>query len=126
MRPLSPPVDTDLHTKGMIQNGGYWYIKDLLSLNAYQDSKGSEYTAFSGTMKVPPEELTVEVSAWKEELSSHPDQQYVNFIISGLEEGFRIGFNCCHDLLSASSNLHIHNPTVVSEYLAREVALNRM
>ena len=43
-------------------------------------------------MKLPPEELTVEVSVWKEELSSHPDQQYANFIITGLEEGFRIGF----------------------------------
>ena len=65
----------------MIQNGVYWYTKDLLTLNSYRDGKGLEYTAFSSGMKLPPEELTVEVSVWKEELPSHPDQQYANFII---------------------------------------------
>lgn len=72
----------------MIQNDGYWYINDLLTLNSYWDSKGSEHTTLSGATKLPSEELTVEVSAWKEELSFHPDQQYANFIVTGFEEGF--------------------------------------
>ena len=68
----------------------------------------------------------MDVYAWKEELSTHPDQQHANFIITGFQKGFQIGFNRYHKLRPTSSDLHIHNPEVVSEYLAREVALNRM
>ena len=108
----------------MIQNNSYHYMKDLLGLNSHQN--GRCHAAFSHPWKLPLEELTVDVSVWKKELSSHPDQQFANLIIAGLEEGFRIGFNRSHVIHPASSNLRIHNPQIVSEYLAREVALNRM
>ena len=47
-------------------------------------------------------------------------------ILSGIRQGFRIGFNREQRLCNASNNLPSQVPTVISEYLAREVSLNRM
>ena len=32
--------------------------------------------------------------AWKLALASHPDRAFVRYLIGGISEGFRIGFNC--------------------------------
>ena len=66
------------------------------------------------------------LSEWHTLLQSHPDKQFVHYILTGIEKGFRIGFSdtgvTCHaaerNLLSASSN-----PEIVSKYLAEEVTL---
>ena len=46
--------------------------------------------------------------------------------LDGIHKGFRIGFDRSLSLVSAGSNLHCNNPNIVSDYLAREVALHRM
>ena len=63
---------------------------------------------------------------WIRELSDHPDTSFANYILDGIHRGFRIGFDRSHSLVSANSNLHCNNPDIVSDYLAREVALHRM
>ena len=68
------------------------------------------------------------LSEWHTLLQSHPDKQFVHYIVTGIEKGFRIGFSdtevTCHsaehNLLPASSN-----PEVVSKYLA-DVTLGRI
>ena len=69
------------------------------------------------------------LSGWHTLLQSHPDKQFVHYILTGIEKGFRIGFSDTEvtrhlaerNLLSASSN-----PEVVSKYLAEEVTLGRV
>ena len=51
---------------------------------------------------------------------------YVKYILQGISEGFRIGFDRRQHVSSASNNLHIDVPEIVTEYLQREVLLGRM
>ena len=63
---------------------------------------------------------------WHHLLKGHPDRAYVRYILTGIEEGFRIGFNRQQSLQKADRNLPTQVPSVISEYLNREVSLNRM
>lgn len=50
----------------------------------------------------------------------------MEYLLKGIKQGFRIGFNRKQRLQNATSNLPNQAPSVISEYLAREVSLNRM
>ena len=63
------------------------------------------------------------LSAWKSKLKNHPDQDYVCFLLKGIEEGFRIGvdpdrvFKCAkRNMLSAEQN-----SKVIKDYIDSEV-----
>ena len=56
-------------------------------------------------------------------LAHHPDREYVGYILSGIQEGFRIGFERgVHKLGSARKNMQSadENAQVVSDYLEAE------
>ena len=60
----------------------------------------------------------------RRELCSHPDQAQVDFVISGLSQGFRLGFNSLAvPLQSASHNMPSASlqPSVIDQYLLREL-----
>ena len=61
-------------------------------------------------------------------LASHPNQRYAAFLRRGISYGFRIGFNPESNIRVASSNLQsVHcNETIVSQYLAKELAEGRL
>ena len=63
---------------------------------------------------------------WAEQLSDHPDRAFVSYIVTGLREGFRIGFNRAHPTSSAASNFPTTHKDVVHDYLSKKVALDRM
>ena len=68
---------------------------------------------------------------WVQALSNHPDQALANFVLKGIQTGFRIGFNHAHQaarLKSARKNLKSarDNPTVVQEYNDAEVQAGRL
>ena len=66
---------------------------------------------------------------WREELWGHPDRAFRDYIISGIFNGFRLGFNySIHACKPASRNMQsaIENPTVVQAYIDMEVALGRL
>lgn len=61
-------------------------------------------------------------------LAHHPDQAFASYIVNGISEGFRVGFDrsratTCSPSLS---NMPTTHPHLVSEYIQREVALERM
>ena len=62
-------------------------------------------------------------------MRDHPDATYRDYIIQGLQWGFRVGFQYrrCH-CTGASANMQsaVHQPEVIDEYLAREVRLGRV
>ena len=69
---------------------------------------------------------SLSLTVWTLELSDHPDREFSKFILEGIANGFRIGFNRSQQLQPAATNLQCTKPQIVTEYLGREVALNRM
>ena len=63
---------------------------------------------------------------WSSELIHHPDQFFVHYILDGIANGFRIGFDHHCSLQQPSSTRLTHNPSIISEYLQHEVALGRV
>ena len=69
------------------------------------------------------------LQAWRKELVGHPDRDFVDYILCGLEQGFRIGFNkqsvqlkCRQgNMLSASEQ-----PEVVENYQQEELRADRV
>ena len=59
-------------------------------------------------------------------MATQIQRTYVDYIVKGIDKGFRIGFNRRQFICSAGGNLHVDQLKVVSEYLLREVALGRM
>ena len=57
---------------------------------------------------------------------SSPDKHFSSYILSGIREGFRIGFIRFQPLSQTYGNLHCPSLTLVSNYLSREVELGRM
>ena len=62
--------------------------------------------------------------AFSRELVGHPDQQTVTYVLNGLQDGFRLGFQRPHKLKSAKKNKGsaFCHPKVIDGYLANEVA----
>jgi len=68
-------------------------------------------------------------SRWKALLTDHPDQSLVNFFITGITYGFRIGFNCPpQPLVSAKKNMYcaMKHQEVVDQYIAEEISSHRV
>ena len=68
----------------------------------------------------------LQVEAWEAGLAAHPDRQFAEYILRGLRQGFRIGFDRAKTLVAATSNMAIPHEDVVQNYLEREVSLGRM
>ena len=69
------------------------------------------------------------INEWRLQLKEHPDPDFVAYILRGITEGFRIGFNYQdHTCESAKRNMKsaLDNPQVVREYLALESKLGRI
>ena len=100
----------------------YSYTADLLCLDSCRPQPAplpSELLVVSTPLVVP---------AWEAALRGHPDWAFVRYLLDGLTQGFRIGFNRAHPLRSASANMgsaYLH-PEVISSYLQRELSLGRM
>ena len=63
-----------------------------------------------------PVQTPLRVKAWEKALRRHPNTAFVRYVISGLRNGFRIGFNHSSPLRSAAKNMepaHQH-PEIIS------------
>ena len=68
------------------------------------------------------------LEAWKVALRTHPDRALARFLLTGIREGFRIGFDRRCPLKPASCNMlsAAEHPAVIQAYLDRERSLGRM
>ena len=69
------------------------------------------------------------VTVWRQFLLGHPDQDLVYFLLTGIAQGFRIGYNCTgNPLKSATRNMHsaLRHPEIVNQYLTTEVNESRV
>ena len=69
------------------------------------------------------------VEEWSRLLRQHTDEEYKQYVLEGLQHGFRIGFRFgSYSSLSAKKKMRsaLDNPEVVDQYLAKEVGLKRV
>ena len=73
--------------------------------------------------------MPLQVTEWNRAMASHPDREFVEYLLRGIREGFRIGYNHRgHTCRPASKNMLSarQNPQVVEEYLAKAVKEGRV
>ena len=69
------------------------------------------------------------LKTWEAELASHPKPQFLDFILQGIQKGFRIGFEARNiQIKSCTANMKSaqDHPIVVQDYLAHEEAAGRI
>lgn len=107
-----------------LRDGHYVYMQDLQVL--------SRRTPAS-PQPLPPSLMSVttplQVDVWQSLLASHPDPEFKRYIIAGITQGFRIGFQYSHSAPRGTKrNMQsaLENPSVIDSYLAKECALGRV
>ena len=96
--------------------GVYPYTNDLLKL----DWIGARAPAARSGLQDVITPLVL--PHWESLLADLPDKAYVGYLLKGIKEGFRIGFDRRVKLTSARKNMvsAVEHPEVVDEYLLKE------
>lgn len=111
----------DVFPPASIYGGVYRYMEDLIQLEA------CAHQVAHPTWDRGPSPIVVERLSMY--LASHPDGRFVSFILRGLVEGFRLGFDSSQFHLRSVLRNHpssLANASVVDDYLARERNLGRL
>ena len=61
-------------------------------------------------------------------LAGHPDRDFVQFLLRGIDQGFHLGFDgAVHQVKGAQKNMQsaLDNPKPVEEYLGQQAELQR-
>ena len=100
------------------------YMDDLLALDSFRPNKGIPPLAHPVLASRPP----LPVEAWRYYLCNHPDKRFAEYILRGLSDGFRIGFDRSHRTRPSSRNMKsaYDNKAVVSRYIADETQCGRL
>ena len=102
------------------------YMEDLrtLSNRVPPSTSGATPPPSWGAINTP-----LVVDEWRRQLVEHPDRDFAQYLLRGITEGFRIGFNyrdCKCESAKRNMQSAINNPQVVREYLALESRLGRV
>ena len=108
-------------THGMLLNDSCVYTDHLLALDSCINPDPQSVNILSLEVYSP-----LNLHQWMQDLQLHPDKEFSSYILRGIRDGFRIGFNRNQHLHSSTSNLHSSNPSVINEYLEQEVSLSGM
>ena len=97
----------------------YVYMADLLKLEACRNPQSQQIPRELCKISTP-----LKVWQWAEMLSNHPDPQFTDYIVSGIENGFRVGFDYSSPLVSSKHNLPAAatHPEVISHHLEADIA----
>ena len=100
----------------------YPYTADLLTLDLYR-SRGQTANPQLSQVQTP-----LKAQAWERALASHPDRAFARYLLRGMREGFRIGFNRTSRLHASSRNMLSarEHPEAVYAYLSKERAAGRL
>ena len=105
-----------------VSGGKYTYTDDLLHLQS----------SIPSVVRLPPEcsiiTTPLRVEVWEKYLQLFPDREYVQYLLDGIRQGFRIGCNNSSKLCSSSRNMRgaEEHPLVVQQYLQEEQKLGRI
>ena len=102
--------------------GEYRYTAQLATLDKMQSPVRDVHKAFQEIV------TPLQWQMWDSLLATHPDQRFRRYIIEGIRNGFKIGFDYSRPLRSAGSNMASTRqmPGVIRDYLAEECALGRV
>ena len=122
MKPLF--ISTECVKSTVARHSSYPYTPQLLALDACRPCVPVELPHALCEVTTP-----LCIQAWERELAHHPDQQLVAYILSGIKNGFRVGFN--HGALAlrikGGNMLSTRQaPNVVENYLKEELELGRV
>lgn len=95
-----------------------------MALTACTPLKGKTHGSDWGRIVTP-----LRLAAWEEGLASHPDREFVDFICTGIREGFRVGFDYHHHVCKkAGRNMGTVNDheEVVEGYIQGERETGRL
>ena len=104
--------------------GSYLYMEDLQRMDACRPSKAPPIRVELSRIATP---LKIEI--WREELRAHPDQVFAQYLVRGLEQGFRIGYRHeSHSCVAAKRNMvsACQHPEPIEAYLSKEVGAGRI
>ena len=83
--------------------------------------------------KAVPPELAVQTSPlvwqdWARALASHPDRRFADYVVRGVRDGFRVGYEPTSKCTQAGRNMQSarDHPEVISVYLADECEKGRV
>ena len=101
------------------RDGRYIYTQDLMALKSRSNCK-----TVSPDHRLTPMSSPLHLPAWKRWLQNHPDMEYVQYILQGIEQGFHIGIDQARIFTSAKKNMQSaqKNPQVIEEYIRSEVS----
>ena len=85
-------------------------------------------TSQPGDVRLAHISTPLKPSAWEQYLCSHPDKDFVTYILKGIQQGFRIGVNTTANCISANKNMRsaMLNPQVIEEYIKQEIELGNV
>ena len=108
----------------VFQAGRYVYMEDLKMIASRKPKEA---------LVVPPQlqaiHTPLRLSSWQQYLEGHPDSEFVTFLLEGISNGFRIGFNYgSHQCRAANRNMQsaIQNPQEVDKYFTKECEKGRI
>ena len=101
--------------------GHYRYTEDLLALEQAGQARARAHSIGRAASPLHPQ-------AWEAGLASYPDQQFAQFLLRGIRDGFRIGAREHSRCQSSKRNLQsaYKHPQIIRDYLAREEQLGRI
>ncbi len=106
--------------------GAYVYMTDLLALGEKVPDSPVHWPDIPGWNQIV---TPMAVGEWDTQLSSHRDESYRKYLVEGLWQGFRIGFNHgsakCKSAVSNMSSAS-ERPSVINEFVAAELAAGRI
>ena len=105
-------------------SGKYIYMPELRRLNALRPRSAPELPADITAVATP-----LRLSAWEAELRYYPDGEFAQYLLDGIKEGFRIGFDyTSHSCTSASKNMRsaYEHPEPIDRYIEQEIAMGRI
>ena len=72
--------------------------------------------------------LSLNHHIWEVALRQHPDRLFVEHVLRGLKQGFRLSFDSTHPLRAVSQNMTLAyiTPDIVSAYIQAECNLGRI
>lgn len=101
----------------------YRYMDDLRKLDACRPLPGTVVPEAIQGVRTP-----LRVAEWDCQLRHHPDQRFREFIVRGIREGFRVGFDYSRECQASKRNMLSaeERAEVVGEYLQTEVTAGRI
>ena len=87
--------DVQRHLCGQVWGNKYYYLNQLMALDACRPL--CEDANLNSSLSVTSPLIS---NNWSRELSFHPDKAYTQYVLRGISQGFRIGYNRHHHLCS--------------------------